>query len=216
MEIGTYWRREHGLFKDTCCTGPSNAYWIQANCQRVRVQENPSQSPHASHILFLNSKRVAFDSKAIWYFPKQRVLRELREAECPECLSAHQRVKHRGWSFESHRHEQYKWGKHWNATEYQEISFIRLDEFVCDANVWIETIYTCHTFFENEFSFICVRIYFTVCYRWWYPFTLSDETRTIKALNRLYRFYLYNISCTVQFLSWKLQILQLEKISFES
>lgn len=27
------------------------------------------------------------------------------------------------------------------------------------------TIYMCYTFFEKEFSFICVRIYFTVCYR---------------------------------------------------
>lgn len=28
-EIGAYWHGEHGLFKDTCCTGPSNAYWMR-------------------------------------------------------------------------------------------------------------------------------------------------------------------------------------------
>lgn len=88
--------------------------------------------------------------------------------ECPEGLSAHQGVKHRGWSFESHRTGQYKCGKHWNAVDYQEISFITLDEFVCDGNVWIKTIYMCHTFFEKQFSFNCMRIYLTVCYRWWY------------------------------------------------
>lgn len=43
-----------------------------ANCQRVKVQENPSQSPHSSHILFQIPSTFVF--KAIWYFQKQRIL----------------------------------------------------------------------------------------------------------------------------------------------
>lgn len=96
-----------------------------------------------------------------------------RNVRCfQECLSALQGVKLRGWLFESHWNEQYKWRKHWNAIDYQEISFVGLDGFVCDANIWRDYLYVLHIFWEG-IQFICVRIYFTVCYRWRYPFTLS-------------------------------------------
>lgn len=39
----------------------------------------------------------------------------------------------------------------------------KLDEFVCDGNVWRDDLNVSHIF---------VRYYFTVCYRCWYPFTL--------------------------------------------